>query len=147
MKKFNYFLVSLLYFLFISSSLVSAQATPAPLQPNVPEITENKLNLFNPLVVRNIIGVNINEQFEKLKTPGGIINQLLIFIFPIAGFILFIMLVWAGFEIFLGGADKKTIESGKNRAIAAVVGFLLLFVSYWIAQFLAAIFKINLLGG
>ncbi len=81
----------------------------------------------------------------QLKTPGGIISRLLFFAFPLAGLILFVMLVWAGFEILIGAPTKKSIDAGKQRATAALVGFFLLFASYWIFQIIEVVFGVKIL--
>lgn len=82
---------------------------------------------------------------EDLSRPGGIISRLLRFAFPLAGIVLFVMLIWSGFEIFTGATSgKKSLDAGKQRATAAVIGFFLLFVSYWLAQILEVIFGITI---
>jgi len=98
-----------------------------------------------------------NETFDKLNplnrsafkgqlsTPGNILTRGLNFAFPIGGVILFVMLVWSGFEILTKAADKNAITAGKQRATAAVVGFFLLFCSYWIMQIIEYIFGIHIL--
>jgi hypothetical protein len=84
-----------------------------------------------------------NTIAADLSTPGGIVSRLLLFLFPIAGLILFAMIVWGGFEILSGSVQgSKGIEAGKNRITAAIVGFLLLFATYWMAQIIEVIFGI-----
>lgn len=82
---------------------------------------------------------------NDLKTPGGIVSRALTFAFPLAGLILFVMLVWAGFEILVGAPTKKSIDAGKQRATAALVGFLLLFAAYWIFQIVEVVFGVKIL--
>lgn len=82
---------------------------------------------------------------ETLRSPGGIVNKALDFIFPLAGLILFFMLVWGGFEMLIGAPTKKSMESGRNRVTAAIVGFLLLFSSYWIWQIIEIVFGVKIL--
>jgi hypothetical protein len=84
-----------------------------------------------------------NTIAADLSTPGGIVSRLLLFLFPIAGLILFAMIVWGGFEILSGSVQgSKGIEAGKNRITAAIIGFLLLFATYWMAQIIEVIFGI-----
>lgn len=80
-----------------------------------------------------------------LSSPGGIISRVLLFAFPIAGLILFLMLVWAGFEILSKAPSGKSIDAGKQRATAAIVGFILLFCTYWIMQVVEYVFGIVVL--
>ena len=55
------------------------------------------------------------------------------------------MLVWAGFEMVAGATEKKSLDAGKQRATAAVIGFGLLFVSYFFAQLLEVVFGLKIL--
>jgi len=86
-----------------------------------------------------------SSQAVRLSTPGGIVTRFLQFAFPIAGLILFAMLSWAGFEILTGATNQKSLDAGKQRATAAIVGFLLLFASYWLMQIVEVIFGISVL--
>lgn len=78
-----------------------------------------------------------------ISTPGGIVSRVLQFLFPLAALILFVMIIWGGFEILVKSVQgTKAVEAGKNRITAAVVGFLLLFATYWMAQIIETIFGI-----
>ncbi len=80
---------------------------------------------------------------EQLSTPGGIVSRVLNFLFPLAGLVLFVMLVWGGFEILSKSSQgTKGVEAGRNRITAAIVGFILLFATYWMAQIIEIVFGI-----
>lgn len=83
---------------------------------------------------------------EAFKSPRGIIGFILPFLFTLAGLILFVMIVWGGFEMLSGAADPKKQEAGKQRITAGIIGFLIIFAAYWIAQLLQTIFGISILG-
>lgn len=78
-----------------------------------------------------------------LSTPAGILSAAMPYLFSIAGLILFVMIVWGAFEIMTGATDPKSADSGKKRITAAVTGFLLLFLSYWIGQIIQYVFGLN----
>lgn len=80
----------------------------------------------------------------SLSSPGGILSRVLIFAFPLAGLILFTMLVWGGFEMLVG-ATGKGIDAGKQRVTNAVIGFFALFISYWVFQIVEVIFGLQIL--
>lgn len=101
--------------------------------PTAP-VTNQTFNDLNPLVQFGDSAVNV-----ELGTPGGIISRALRFLFPIAGIILFIILLWSGFEMILGAENPKAQEAGSQRAGAALIGFLLLFVSYWVIRLIEVI--------
>jgi hypothetical protein len=128
---------------------------PPAADPNSPVADpDNSFNIFqgpnsqdfnnlNPLKSQGT--ASINDVY--FTSPGGVISRVLLFAFPIAGLILFIMLVWAGFQILMGAfqGGSKAIDAGKQRATTALIGFLLLFVSYWIMQIIETIFSITIL--
>jgi len=92
----------------------------------------------NPLITDGDAGLA-----STLSTPGGIVSRLLQFLFPLSGLVLFAMLVWGGFEILSKSSQgTKGLEAGKNRITAAIVGFLLLFATFWMAQIIEIIFGI-----
>ena len=79
-----------------------------------------------------------------LNSPGAIVSRILLFAFPLAGLILFAMIVWGGFEMIMG-ATSKGMEAGRQRVTAAIVGFILLFSSYWIMQIIQYVFGMVIL--
>lgn len=97
------------------------------------------LDALNPLLIEN------SAAAEQLSSPAGFISRVMTYVFPIAGLGLFLILIYSGFEIMMAAAGKKSIDAGKQRATAAVVGFMLLFASYWIAQIIELVFGIKIL--
>lgn len=81
---------------------------------------------------------------DSFSTPGGIISRFLPFILSAAGLILFVMLIWGGFEFMMGASNPKSAESGKQRITSAFIGFFILFSVFWIAQIMQTIFGINI---
>ncbi len=77
---------------------------------------------------------------------GGIINSFLPTLLTVAGLILFGMLVMGGFTMLAGAADKESQEKGKKMITSSLAGFFIIFLSYWIAQILQVIFKVNILS-
>lgn len=103
------------------------------------EVTEETLNKLNP--------INIGSSSADLSTPGGIISRALkFFVFPIAGLILFIVLILGGFQMLVGANNSKSLEEGKQRIASAIIGFIILFAAYWIMQLLEIIFGIRILS-
>lgn len=108
-------------------------------------------NTFLDSINNTIFGKNpstmvIGEQVVNYTTPRGIISGLIPYIFTFAGTILFIMIVWGGFEMLTGATNPKQQEAGKQRITAGIIGFLLIFSAYWLAQLLQTIFGISILG-
>ena len=102
------------------------------------EASEQTLNSLNPLAV--------GGSTADMSTPGAIISRALgSFIFPIAGIILFVQLLLGGFQM-LTGAAAKGMDEGKQKITSALIGFIILFAAYWIAQLLELIFGIRILS-
>lgn len=98
---------------------------------NVDEVTRETFRSLNPLV---FLDASPDLHDEGRLNVAGVINRALKFIFPIAGLILFVMIIWGGFEILTGADNQKSLEAGKQRITAAIIGFFLLLASYWIIQ-------------
>jgi hypothetical protein len=74
---------------------------------------------------------------------GSIISALIPIVFSIAGLLLFGMLIMGGFGLLTSAGDPKKVESAKNRLTGAIVGFLIIFLAYWLIQILEVIFGIK----
>jgi amino acid transporter len=104
-----------------------------------PSVLAQNFNDYNPLIQAR------DTNAPPLNTPGAIVNRFLEYAFPAAGLILFVMIVWGGFEMMTSSVGSKK-NAGKERIQAAVLGFLLLFASYWLAQLIQVIFGVKFLG-
>lgn len=95
----------------------------------------------------NLNGILLPDQAKAtaLGTPRGFISGLIPYLFTFGGLILLIMLMWGGLEMLTGASDPKAQEAGKTRMSNAIIGFILLFCSYWLAQLVQAIFGISIL--
>lgn len=94
--------------------------------------------MLNPLRM----GDNPSPYADQLSSPGGVVSRMIIFAFPLAGLLLFVMLVWGGFEMLSRGATQKSMDAGRQRVTAALIGFMLLFVSFWIMRIIEVIFGV-----
>ena len=56
------------------------------------------------------------------------------------------MLISGGFTMLTAVGNPEAADAGKQRISAALLGFLLLFISYWIIQILEIVLGINILG-
>jgi hypothetical protein len=81
-----------------------------------------------------------NFQFD---TVGSVINKAVPFVFAIAGVGLLIMIIFAGFTLLTSAGDAKKSEKGKQQLTYSIVGFIVIFVAYWIVQLFGVIFGID----
>jgi hypothetical protein len=103
-----------------------------------------ELNVNDPKSTRSVINsvVGISDDYKA----GNFVSDLLPFAYVAGGLILFVMLLWGGFEMLMNATDTKAQDSGKNRIMWALIGFLLLFSSYWIAQVIEIALGVTILG-
>lgn len=85
---------------------------------------------------------------EDFKFTGGdigdIINALVPYIFALAGLALLFILIWGGFELMTSAGDPKKMEAAKGKLTNAVIGFIIIFVAYWLVQILEVIFGLTI---
>lgn len=104
--------------------------------------------------------MKLNNLIAQLSVPGGYsannpgsfaftnssINDILkIFLeygFVFAGIALFIFLAKAGFGLMTSGGDAKKIEQAKGSLTSSLIGFFIVFASYWIYIIVKYIFGI-----
>lgn len=77
---------------------------------------------------------------------GSIVSSFLPYVLTLAGLALFVMLILGGFTLLTGMGNQEQQEKGKKQITSALIGFLIIFASYWIAQILQIIFQINILS-
>jgi len=82
-----------------------------------------------------------------LNNLGSLVTLLLPYIFVIAGLILFFVIIGAGFNMMTSPGNPEKTKKASQQLTFGIVGFLIIFISYWIAQLLGSIFGISLLGG
>jgi len=81
-------------------------------------------------------------QFSDL---GGILSEALRYALIFAGLAMFASLIMGGFQLLTSGGDQNKIKAGTGKITLAVVGFLVVFSSYWIIQIAEIIFSIPIL--
>jgi Type IV secretion system pilin len=79
--------------------------------------------------------------FSTSLTLGNIISALLRFIFPIFGLIFILLIIYGGFKFMTSAGNPQAIQSAKSVIITAFLGFVLIFLAYWITKLMA-----NILG-
>lgn len=97
-----------------------------------------------------LYAVNIGEEFPIAKnfpTVGSLISTILPTVYVIAGLLLFGLLIFGGFGLIMGagGGDAQKTGQGKKAITTAVVGFLIIFLSYWVIQLIEVITGIDIL--
>ena len=91
----------------------------------------------------------IGFKFAKPASPstgdplGEIISALLPYLFAGAGLLLLLYFIFGGLSLMLSRGDPKAVQSAKDKITSAVIGFIIVFVSYWLVQIVGIILGIE----
>lgn len=78
-------------------------------------------------------GLGINFKFAG-GNLGQIVTAALPYVFFAAGAILLFMIISAGLTLMTAAGDQKAIAGAKARLTHALIGFVIVFLAYWIAE-------------
>lgn len=83
----------------------------------------------------------------KSKTIGDIINMVLPYVFVIAGLILLFMLILGGIQLMTAAGNPDKTKAGYGRITHALIGFLIVFVAYFVSQLVEVMLGVKFLSG
>lgn len=92
----------------------------------IAQVDLEKAYLLNPTT-----GTKVADYFGQ---PAQLINVLLPNAYIAGGLVILFLLVFGGLSIIMAGGDQKGMEKGMQAIKSAIVGFLIIFTSYWIIQ-------------
>jgi len=93
--------------------------------------------------------VEIQKEFSPpYQNIGSFFSTLLPNVYALAGIVLFLFLIFGGFTYIVnaGQQNPEGVQKGKKAITAALIGFLLVFTSWWIIQIIEIITGIKILG-
>ncbi|MFA6007272.1 MAG: hypothetical protein WC784_01325 [Candidatus Shapirobacteria bacterium] len=76
---------------------------------------------------------------------GTIVSSILPYIYAFAGLALFIMLIWGGITLMTAAGDPAKSKEGYGKISAGLIGFLIIFISYFVTQLVEVILGIKIL--
>lgn len=86
-------------------------------------------------------------QFDALcniTNFGNVIGFVITVAFILAVLIALGFLIWGGIKWITSGGDKAGVEGARNTIIAAIIGLIIVFLSFFILNLVLGFFKINL---
>jgi len=82
---------------------------------------------------------------SKYNNIGEIVNAILPYIFVVAGLILLFMLIIGGITLMTSGGNPDKTKAGYGRITQSLIGFLIIFVAYFVAQLVQVILGVKFL--
>ena len=104
--------------------------------PGLKTIFQPGTNVFGPLPP--------GETRTTAGKVGLIISTILPYLYVIAGLLLLFYLIYGGFHMMTAANDEKGLVEAKKKITNALVGFLILFLAYWIVQIVEYILGIQI---
>lgn len=77
---------------------------------------------------------------------GDIVSELLKYLFPLAGLLVLLYLLFGGFQLMTSGGDPKKIQEARGKITNALVGFIIVFSAYWLVQIIASVLGLGKIG-
>ncbi|MFC1625591.1 hypothetical protein ACFL1Q_00915 [Patescibacteria group bacterium] len=74
--------------------------------------------------------------FKEVTGVGELVSLIIQIAFIVAGLAILVFFILGGIGIIAGAGsnDPQKIEKGKQSATSALIGFVVVFVAYWIVQ-------------
>ncbi len=93
---------------------------------------------------------DIGDYFNQPKataTVGNLVTVISSNAVYLAGFIFAVLIFYAGFMMITGAGNKdpQKVAQGKNALTFAVVGFVIIFIAYWIVKIVGVVTGIKIL--
>lgn len=92
----------------------------------------------------NIVSPVENKFPAAETTLGTIITELLPYVFGAAGILLFVYFLVGGFQLLTSAGEPKAVEGARARITNAIIGFVIIFIAYWLIQILQSIFGVGI---
>jgi len=92
--------------------------------------------------------INNEKGVESIGTLGKIISDLLDNVYLLAGIILFILLIVGGLSFIMGAGEEnpEKAKKGKQAITAALIGFVIIFCSFWIIRIIEVLTGLSILN-
>lgn len=122
MKKLQLLFATLLFFVFVT---VPVFASPTPSVATTGTI-------INPCAT-----INANNNLKGIcqLDLGSVVGKFVLYAFMFGAIIALLYLLWGGFKWITSGGDSKSVDGARQHIIAAIIGLIVIFLSYIILNF------------
>ncbi len=76
---------------------------------------------------------------------GTVVTTLLPYVYVVGGLLMLVILIWGGIGLMTAGGDQGAIKSGYGRISAALIGFGIIFISYFVVQIVEVVLGVKIL--
>lgn len=88
---------------------------------------------------QNVVVCSGPEPFNTLcqKNLGNVVAGFVNLAFIVALLIALVYLIYGGVKWMISGGDKSAVEEARNHVVASLVGLVIIFIAYFVINFLA----------
>jgi hypothetical protein len=97
-------------------------------------------NCTNWLLVK---GQKICSPLANIGTIGDLITRVLTFLIPLASVVLFIVLLWGGFDFLTSQGDAEKLKKGRAKIVSGLIGFAIIVLAYTATKVIAYLFGLS----
>lgn len=81
---------------------------------------------------------------NSISTPvGTVLGNILTIVLAIAAVLAVVFLIWGGIKWITSGGDKAAVDIARKTIIAAIIGLILTFLSFFILSVIFGLFGLN----
>jgi len=106
--------------------------------------TAGLLSFVTPTFAENLClsdtDVNGFRSLCNLSFSGNTFGNIITIIFIIATILALVYLIWGGIKWVLSGGDKTKVDDARRAIVAAIVGLIIVFLSYFILNVVVGLF-------
>ncbi|MDO8497799.1 MAG: hypothetical protein Q7S61_04610, partial [bacterium] len=84
--------------------------------------------------------ITIKGPLEGIQTLVDLISKIMTFLIPASALVLFVVLLWGGFDYLQSQGSPEKIKGAQAKITAGFVGFALLIMSFLITRLISFIF-------
>jgi len=104
-----------------------------------------KINMLIAQIFENITPFP-NATYGTSVTIGKIISDILPYVFWVTGILLLVYLLLGGLQLMFAAGDPKKVQGAWGNITNAVIGFVIIFVAYWVTQLIGKVFNIEIIN-
>ena len=105
--------------------------------------------------MKTVFAFDIGDEFHLrsggisnvFPTFGSLFSTILFNVYVLAGIVFVFLLIFGGFSVIIGAGSKDAskLEKGQKAITAAVIGFVVIFASYFIIQIIEVLTGVYIL--
>jgi len=82
---------------------------------------------------------------NKFPTIGSVVSAVLPYVYVIAGLAMLVVIIAGGVELMTAAGDPAKSKAGYGKISAGIVGFIIIFVAYFVAQLVQVMLGVKFL--